>query len=207
MNYQDLNRLARNEKTIMDAQTINFIRDIPDFPYSSLGEIQSAIESGAITITTDFGVLYQPDLFWAFGTRGEILTWCFWITLLGILYVAYVAVALHTGKHVYLWGLATASLGVLLSGPGTSRIRIPILGLSTLVILYFILTYHPGAWVVAGFDVSLILVATAIAHMHFVLINRALHSEVLFCYMHTHRIIRLESPKTDSAKTHNLNKP
>ncbi len=198
MSNNDLNRLARNEQKIMEGQTVNFIRDIPAFPYSSLDELRTAAQSGEITLTMAEGFYYQPDLFWAFGTRAEILMYCFWITLFGVICIAYIIAAILTGKFMFLWGLLTSFIGLLLSGRTVTRLASPFIGMSGILLIFFILTNHSWAWVVVGFDAGYLFNGTAKTHASIALVNRALHSEVLFCHMYFTRVIVL---KSEDAKT------
>jgi hypothetical protein len=139
------------------------------------------------------GFFYHPDLFWAFGTRAEILMYCFWITLFGVICIAYIVAAILTGKLILLWGLVTSFIGFLLSGPAITRTASLFLGISGILLIFFIFTNHPWAWVVAGFEASYLFASTATTHASMALVNRALHSEVLFCHMYFTRVIVLTS--------------
>lgn len=176
----------------MEGQTINFVRDIPTFPYCNLEELRSSMQSGGVTIAMAEGIFYQPDLFWAFGTRAEILIYCFWLTFLGALWIAYIAAAILTAKLMFLWGLGTSLIGIVLSGPRITRLTSPLIGLSGILLIFSIFTNHSWAWVIVGFDAGYIFTATATTHANTVLINRALHSEVLFCHMYFSRVIILK---------------
>src|SRR5437867_5101998 len=113
MNVLDLERLAQNEKKVMESQDINRVRDIPGFPFSSLDEVRAAKASGLIT----FGARYQPGLIEAWGTRGDLIAHYFWLTWPPLIGIVFVVGAFVTGRYVLLRGVFATSIGFLASSP------------------------------------------------------------------------------------------
>jgi len=189
MTSDDLDRLARNEKRIMDGQNINRIRDIPSFCYTSLSELREAKLSGKIKLTIGEGVMLQPDLFWAFATRGEIFAYIFWTAWPVIIGIAYIVTALISGKFLLLWGLVALGLGFFLSKPSTWGRVNPLVGIAGILCVILAFTNPVWAFIIAGIDAGYVFIATATLHTHMILMQRALASEVLFCYAYSNRII------------------
>ncbi|MDD5140318.1 MAG: hypothetical protein PHY43_08690 [Verrucomicrobiales bacterium] len=191
MTSNDLDRLAGNEKILMDGQKINRICDIPNFPFSSLEELRAAKKSGAIT----FGAPYRPDLLEAFGTRGEILANYFWTNTPVLIGITFIVAAFVTGKYTYFWGVLTTLFGFLLAAPYLRRLASPFIGLGWMFCIYFALTRPVWAWVIGGFYGGIIFAGTARLQLTMLLEKKALTSEILFCYLFLNRILVVKDNK------------
>ena len=191
MNVQDLERLARNEKKVMDGQDINRIRDIPDFPFASLDELRAAKASGDIT----FGAQYQPDLVEALGTRGDVIAHYFWLTWPPVIGIAFIVAAFVTGRFILFWGVLTTLIGFFASSPALKRLASPLAGLAWMPCIYFAFTSPVWAWIIGGFYGGYIFAATARLQVTMVLEERALASEVFFCYLYLSRILIVRDNK------------
>ena len=184
-NVEDLDRLARNEEKLKAAQEINCLRDIPDFPYSSLDELRTAKESKEIT----FGAQYDPNLLEALGTRGEIVAHYVWVSFPPLIGIAFIVASFITGKFVLLWGILTVFVGFSLSSPPVKKLASPFIGLAWMACIYFALTNPAWAWIIGGFFGGYIFAATARLQFTMVMEQRALMSEVFFCYLYLSRIL------------------
>jgi len=185
MNAQDLDRLADNEKAVMDGQDINRIREIPNFPYASLEELRAAKKSGEIT----FGAPYRADLLERLGTRSEILTHYFWVTWTPVIIFAFVVAAFVTGKYALLWGVLSTFLGLHLAAPQRKRLASPFIGLGWMFCIYFALTTPVWAWVIGGFYGGFVSISTVRLHFTMILEERVLASEIFFCYLYLNHMI------------------
>ncbi len=188
MTPNDLDRLANIEQRIMQGQSIHFIRDIPGFPYSSLSELRAAIDSQEITI----GALYDADLLWSLGTRSEILAQCFWMTWLPLICIAYVVAAVVSGRWLFLFGTLATCLGILLAAPFLKKTASPFVGLGWIFCICFAFVRPIWAWDIAGFYGGYVFTATAQLQLTMAVVERALRSEIIFCYLYFRHSITLK---------------
>jgi hypothetical protein len=185
MSVEDLERLALNEERIRESQDINRISDLPAFPFSSLDEVRAAKASGAIT----FGAPYQPRLVEAWGTLGEVFVHYFWLTWPPLIIIAFIVGGFISGRYVLLCGVLTTMIGWPTSSPAFKRLASPLVGLGWMVCVFFAFTNPVWAWIVGGFYGGYIFASTARLHLTMVLEERALASEVLFCYFYRNYIL------------------
>lgn len=185
MNVQDLERLARNEKRVMESQAINRISEIPDFPFSSLDELRAAKASGHVT----FGAQYQPDVLEVWGTRGDLIAHYFWLTWPPLIGIAFIVAAFITGRYVLLWGVLTTFIGFSASSPAAKSLASPLVGLGWMACIFFAFTSPAWAWIIGGFYGGYIFASTARLQLTMLLEERALASEVMFCYLYLNRML------------------
>lgn len=191
MRVQDSERLARNEKKLIESLEISRVRDIPGFPYSSLDELRAAKASRDIT----FGAQYDGDLLEVLGTRGDFIAHCFWVTWPPLIGIAFIVAGFVTGRYVLLWGVLTTLIGFLLSTPYAKGLASPFVGLGWMACIYFAFTHPVWAWIIGGFYGGYIFASTARLQFTMVMEERALASEVFFCYLYLNRILIVRDNK------------
>lgn len=185
MNIHDLRRLAENEKRVMESQSINRISELTGFPFGCLDDLREAKASGHIS----FGAHYNADLMWSMGTRGDVIAHCFWMGCTLLCCVAFVAAAFITDHFTFLIGLLATSVGFLGSSPVLKPLVSPIVALAWIPCIYFGFTNPLWAWVIGGFYGGYIFTSTARQQLTMVLEERALASEVFFCYLYLNRML------------------
>jgi len=190
----DLTQLAEIERRIMESQSINKVSDIPKIPFKTIDDVRHAKEIGAIT----FGAPYQPNHLATLCTPSERRIHAFWLFSAPIAAVAFVIAALMMGRFILLLGALTTAIGFLFSSPAAPKSLVkPLVGVLWIPTLYFAFTNPVWAWVLGGFEAGYIFASTARLHFSICMENRALLSDIFFCYLYLNRVVLIRDNKTN----------
>lgn len=197
MNKKDLDRFARVEQQIIDQGVTHRISELTDFPYKSLDEIKSAHKNKHIS----FGSNYNGDFISVIGTTGENVAHAVWVSLPIIIVVADIVLAIVFKQWILLLGIPLALIGFVSSSP-FSPIKNIVSGLGGIM---FIASFFIFDWtwsvIIGSLLFSQIFTLTAREQYRTVVEERALQSEVFFCYMIKNKHIWVKDNKTN--KTYN----
>jgi hypothetical protein len=194
MSANGLDRIARNEVAVrahLAGLGINGMTDISDFPFDSIQEVRAAHDDKSLEI----GAEYNAAKLDTFGFDSEIRLHRF-LTMIPLFIIVINVILGLVIKSTYFWGVLFAVIGFFSSGPRNTNAGF----LGGLGIMAMIGIAFSGNWpwvVVIG---SLVVSVTAVSIAKGLYVEymkaKALHSEILFCYMFLTRIVTLRKAYT-----------
>jgi hypothetical protein len=191
MNKKDLDRFARVEQQIIDQGVTHRISELTDFPYKSLDELKSAHKNKDIS----FGSNYNGDFISVIGSSGENVAHAVWVSLPIIIVVADIVLAIVFKQWILLLGILFALIGFLSSSPFSPMKNI----VSGLGGIMFVASFFFFDWtwsvIIGSLLFSQIFTLTAREQYRTVVEERALQSEVFFCYMLKNKHILVKDSK------------
>ncbi|WP_152266386.1 hypothetical protein [Agriterribacter humi] len=193
MNKKDLERFARVEKQISEQSDTHKLSQLPDFPYKTLDELKTAHRNKDIVLGSD----YSGDFLQVIGTTADNVIHMFWISLPIIIIIIDIVLAIMLKKWILLWGILFASIGFFSSSP-YNALKKPISGLGT---IFFISSFFFLDWtwsvLIGSMLFSQIFAMTAREQYRSVVEERALQSEIFFCYMLKTKHLLVKDTKTN----------
>jgi hypothetical protein len=194
MSENGLDRIARNEVSVrahLAGLGVSNIADITGFPFDSIQEVRAAHDDKSLEI----GAEYNPTKLEAFGFDSEIRFHQF-LTMVPLIVVIIDVVLGLTIKSTYFWGVLFATVGFFSSGPRNTNAGF-LGGLGIMAMMGIAFTGN-WPWVVIIGSLVVSVTAVAIAKGMYVeyIKAKALHSEIVFCYMFLTRIITLRKSST-----------
>lgn len=199
MNKNDFDRFARVEQQIIDQGVTHRLNQLSDFPYKSLDELKTAHKNKEI----NFGSNYNGDFISVIGTSGENVAHAVWISLPIIIVIADIVLAIVFKKWILLLGVVFALIGFLSSSP-YSPLKNIVSGLGAIM---FIASFFVFDWtwavIIGSLLFSQIFTLTAREQYRTVVEERALQSEVFFCYMLKNKYIFVKDKKTNKTYSGN----
>jgi len=204
MNKKDLDRLAKAEQRIIGIGGTPRISELTDFPYKSFDELKSAHKNKDIS----FGIIDKGDFITVIGTYREIAAHTAWASLPIIIVVADIVLAIVLKQWVLLHGILFALIGFLYSSPLNPLKNI----ISVLGGIMFIASFFLFDWtwsvIIGSWLFSQISTLRERELYRTVVEERALQSEVIFCYLLKYKHIFVINNKTKRTyRGINLDKP
>lgn len=181
MSDNGLTRIANNEAAIREHLSglgIQSMSDIVELPFDSIEQARRAHESREVEI----GAEYNPENLNKFGFKGEVLIHNL-LTAVPLLVGIGAVILGFTRSHVYYWGILFTLIGFFGSGP-TNR-NSGFLGGVGIMAVFGLAMAGNWPWVVIVGSMVVSVTAVSIAKGMYVefIKSKALHSEILFCYM------------------------
>jgi hypothetical protein len=193
MNKSDIDRFARVEQQIIEQGVPHRLSQLSDFPYKTLDELKTAHRNKEII----FGSDYNGDFLQVIGTKMDNFMHMIWVSLPIFIVIANIVIAFVLKKWVLFWGILFALVGFLSSSP-YNPLKKTVLGLGG---LFFIVSFFFLDWtwsmLVGSMLFSQIFTMTAREQYRILIEERALQSEVFFCYMLKNKHLLVKDTKTD----------
>lgn len=182
MTSKDLSKLANKERSISEHLSglgINGLSDLENFPFTHIGDIDRGYKDKSISL----GANYEPDLLDVYGTSLEIALSRFFSMVPILIVLGNIILAIVHKQWTYLLGVVFALVGLSLSSPHAPMRRL--LGLGGIVAFVWMAIAGNWVWatVIASFLLSLIATRIVRAIYSQAMTERALKSEIMFCYM------------------------
>ena len=183
--------IANIEQKLREELEITSISELSNFPLNSLQEIKQARDLGHITFGTP---QYTPGLLDLFGTRTDVVMSYVWTWLPYLVIVAFIVVSFL--KSNFLFGILSTGLGIFLSSPYNRGCAYSLLGVAWMGCIYFAFANPVWAWVIGGFYAGYMFTATAREQFRMLMEERALQSEIIFCYLYLNKILLVKDNRT-----------
>jgi hypothetical protein len=192
MNKEDIDRLARVEQQLLDLGEPLTVKDLISFPYKDFDEVKYKQSNKDIS----FGSDYNGEFLQVIGTKSQIITHMFWVSLPIIILIADIILTIVFKKWILLLSLPFALIGFLSSSP-FSKFKSLVSGLGglTFVASFFFLDWT-WSTILGSMLFTQIFTLTAREQYRLVATERALQSEVFFCYMFKNGHITIIDNKT-----------
>jgi hypothetical protein len=190
MTSKDLSKLANKERSIgehLSGLGINGLSDLEDFPFTHIDDIGRGYKNKNISL----GANYEPDLIDVYGTSLEISLSRFFSLVPILVALGDIVLAIAYKRWVYVLGIVFALIGFSLSSPHAPMRRL--LGVGGIVGFLWMLISANWVWAVVIGSFLLTLIATRIVRAIYsqALTERALKSEIMFCYMFLNKQINV----------------
>lgn len=198
MNREDIDRLARVEQQLLDLGEPLTVKELSNFPFTDYDDVKSKHSNKEIS----FGSDYNGDFLQVIGTKSQIVTHMFWVTLPILIAIADIILAIVFKKWILLLGLPFALIGFIASSP-FSKLKSIVSGLGglTFIASFFFLDWT-WSTIVGSMLFTQIFTLTAREQYRLVLEERALQSEVFFCYMFKKGHMTIMDKNTNKILTH-----
>ena len=190
MTSKDLTKLANRERHVgehLSGLGINGLSDLEDFPYTHILDIDRGYKNKSISL----GANYEPDLIEVYGTSLEISLSRFFSLVPILVALGDIVLAIAYKRWLYALGVVFALVGFSLSSPHAPMRRL--LGLSGIAAFLWMAIVGNWVWaaVIGSFLLSLISTRIVRAIYSQALTERALKSEIMFCYMFLNKQINI----------------
>jgi len=193
MSKDDEARFGRVEQQIIEQGAPYRLSHFVNFPYTTHEQVKHAHDKKEIT----FGCEYNSDFLGVIGTKLDHNINGIWTFLPYIIVVADIVVAIVLKKWILLLGIPLGLFGIWASSPNFPLKN----SISGLVGIAFIASFFILDWtwsIIIGLMLfSQIFAMTAREHYRMVVEERALQSEIFFCYMFKNRYLLIKDNKTD----------
>ncbi len=179
MNKEDLDRLVRVEEQFLDLGEPLTVNKLTSFPFTNYEELKSKYLNKDIS----FGSNYNVDFLEIIGTKSDNIIHMVWLALTVFVFIADIILAIIFKKWILLLSLPFALIGFISSSPfGSLKSIVSGLGGFTFIISFFLLDW---TWsiIIGSMLFTQIFTLTAREQYRKVIEERALQSEVFFCYM------------------------
>jgi hypothetical protein len=193
MNKDDLDRFARVEQQLLDQGEPLQVNQLPNFPFASYDDMKSRHSKKEIS----FGSDYNGDFLEIMGTRSDNIIHMVWISLTILIVVTDIILAIVFKKWILLLGIPFALIGFISSSPySPSKSIVSGLGGLTFLCSFFFLDWT-WSLVIGSMLFAQIFTMTAREQYRMAIEERALQSEVFFCYMFKYHYILIRDNKTN----------
>jgi len=184
-------QIAEIEQNLCESLEIRSVSELANFPFNSLQEIRQARDLGHLTFGTP---QYLPDLLDIFGTRTDVVMkyvwgWLPYLVIIGFIVVSFV-------KSNFLFGILSTGLGIVLSSPYIKGCAYSLIGVAWIGCIYFAFANPVWAWVIGGFYAGYMFTATLREQFRMLMEERALQSEIIFCYLYLSKILCVRDNRT-----------
>jgi hypothetical protein len=194
MNTEDAKRFARLEIQIIDQGKIHNLFQLNEFPYKTFKELKNAYENNEIKI----GCKFNSEFINLIGTSSQNNAFLFWTNLPIIVMLIDIVLAICFKDWLLLLGIPFAIIGFLSSSPFSPKILKIFTGA---IFLMFIASFKIINWkwsIILGSMLSTqIFIEISRELYRSVAIERALSSEVFFCYMYLSKFITVKDIKSN----------
>jgi hypothetical protein len=179
MNQKDKERFARVEKQLIEQGVPKSIDGLNDFLYKSFEEFKIAHLKKEISI----GCKFNSEFLNVMGTNSESSWQRVWLALPIIIVLIDIILAIITKNWIILLGLPLAVFGFFSSSP-FNPIRNSVSGIGMLLFIcsFFFLNWTWSV-ILGSMLFSQIFALTAKEHYRNIIEERALNSEIFFCFM------------------------
>ena len=169
------------------------IDDLVHFPFKSHGELVQSQLRGEVS----FGSVYDSDILDIFGTKSEIRAHRFWLSLPIIIVITNITLAVVYKEWILLLGVVSTLIGFFGSSPNNPlKGAISGLGMIAFIGSFFVLEWTWSV-IIGSMVFSQIFAMTAREQQRSVLQDRALESEILFCYLFKNKYLSIKNTKTN----------
>ena len=193
MSKDDEERFGRVEQQIIVQDAPYRLSHFVDFPYLTHEQVNYAHDKKEIS----FGCVYNPDFLDVVGTKADIIINAIWTNLPYGLFVADIVIAIVLKKWILFLGVPFGLFGIWASSPHFRwRDNISGLGGLSFILSFFILDW-PWSVIIGLMLFAQIFSWTAREHYRMVVEERALKSEIFFCYMFKNGYFLLKDNKTN----------
>jgi hypothetical protein len=193
MNKEDLDRLVRVEEQFLDLGEPLTVNELTSFPFTNYEELKS----GYLNKDISFGSDYNGDFLEVIGTKSDNIIHMVWLALTVFVFIADIILAIIFKKWILLLSIPFALIGFISSSPFSSlKSIVSGLGGLTFIISFFLLDW---TWsiIIGSMLFAQIFTLTAREQYRKVIEERALQSEVFFCYMFKKGHIFIKDNKTN----------
>jgi uncharacterized membrane protein len=193
MDKEDLDRFERIEKQLLDLGEALAVSELSGFPFTKYDELKSKHKKKEIS----FGSDYDSDFLQVIGTKYDNIIHMIWVSLPILIVIADIILAIIFKKWILLLGLLFALIGFISSSP-FSPLKSIVSGLGGLTFIgsFFFLDWTWSA-IIGSMLFTQIFILTAREQYRMVVEERALQSEVFFCYMFKKGHILIKDNKTN----------
>lgn len=193
MKKEDSDRFSRVEQQLLDLGEPLTVSQLSSLPFATYDELKALHSNREIS----FGSDYDGDFLQVIGTKSDNIIHAIWVSLPILLVIADIVLAIFFKRWILLLGIPFALLGFGSSSP-YSPIKNVVSGLGGLAFVgsFFFLDW---VWscIIGTMLFSQIFTMTAREQYRMVVEERALYSEIFFCYMFKNSHIVVKDNKSN----------
>lgn len=193
MNKEDFEKLEGIEQQLLNSGELLSVRELSDFPFTSYDELKLSHSNKDIS----FGSNYHSEFLQVIGTKSDNMMHVIWVSLPILIIVANIVLAIVFKKWILLLGIPFAIVGFISSSPFSPQKNI-VSGLGGLMFTasFFFLDWT-WSMIIGSMLFAQIFTMTAREQYRMIVEQRALQSEVLFCYMFKRGLIVIKDNKSN----------
>jgi hypothetical protein len=179
MKKEDADRFARVEQQLLNLGDSLKVNELSGFPFKSFDELKLRHSEKAIS----FGSDYNGDLLDVIGTKSDNMIHLIWVSLPILIVITDIILAILFKKWFLLLGIPFGLVGFYSSSPYSSlKSVVSGLGSLSLICSFFFLDWT-WSTIIGSMLFAQIFSLTAREQYRMVVEERALQSEVFFCYL------------------------